>query len=84
VITSRAIDPVPEGAALERKRYRAVVTQASEGIFLVDADTKHFLEANAAFQNLLGYNQVLRLTYDVVVRTVKGLIISISERKDTA
>jgi len=38
---SRAIDPVPEGA-LERKRYRAVVTQASEGIFLVDADTKHF------------------------------------------
>jgi len=24
------------------KRYRAVVTQASEGIFLVDADTKRF------------------------------------------
>jgi PAS domain S-box-containing protein len=51
------------------KRYRAVVTQASEGIFLVDADTKRLLEANVAFQNLLGYTseEVLRLTlYDVV------------------
>jgi len=28
------------------KRYRAVVTQASEGIFLVDADTKRLLKAN--------------------------------------
>jgi len=44
------------------KRYRAVVTQASEGIFLVDADTKH-LEANAAFQNLHTSDQVLRLTF---------------------
>jgi len=38
----------------QEKRYRAVVTQASEGIFLVDADTKRLL-SNVAFQNLLGY-----------------------------
>ena len=53
------------------QRYRAVVAQASEGIFLVDADTKCVLEANAAFQNLLGYTscEVLRLTlYDVIAQ----------------
>lgn len=53
----------------KEERYRAVVAQASEGIFLVDANTKSFLEANAAFQNLLGYSskEVLGLTlYDVV------------------
>lgn len=36
-------------------RYRTLVTQASEGIFLVDIDTQQILEANAAFQKLLGY-----------------------------
>src|SRR5437764_80702 len=36
------------------QRYRAVVQQASESIFLVDAGTKKILEANAAFQKLLG------------------------------
>ena len=51
------------------ERYRAVVEQAAEGIFLVDADTRRVLEANAAYQNLLGYTseQILRLTlYDLV------------------
>lgn len=51
------------------ERYRAVVEQTSEGIFLVDANTKCILEANAAFQNLLGYTpeEILRLTfYDIV------------------
>ncbi len=51
------------------ERYRAVVAQASEGIFLIDADSRHFLEANKAFENLLGYTskEVLGLTlYDVV------------------
>ena len=53
------------------QRYRAVVAQAAEGIFLVNADTKCVLEANAAFENLLGYtsSEVLRLTlYDVVAQ----------------
>lgn len=51
------------------ERYRTVVTQAAEGIFLVDADTKQILETNAAFENLLCYTsaEVRSLTlYDVV------------------
>lgn len=53
----------------KEERYRAVVAQASEGIFLVDADSKYFLEANAALQNLLGYTseEVLGITlYDAI------------------
>lgn len=52
-----------------KARYKAVVVQAREGIFLLDADTKRFLEINAAFENLLGYSvaEILQLTlYDVV------------------
>ncbi|MDQ5851898.1 MAG: HAMP domain-containing protein, partial [Chloroflexota bacterium] len=37
------------------ERYRVVVEQASEGILLVDAETKQVLEMNPAFQALLGY-----------------------------
>lgn len=37
------------------QRYRTVVEQAAEGIFLLDARTKRVLEANAAFRNMLGY-----------------------------
>ncbi len=45
-----------EAALLENEqRYRAVVEQTSEGIFLVDARTHRILEANTACQNLLGY-----------------------------
>jgi diguanylate cyclase (GGDEF)-like protein/PAS domain S-box-containing protein len=52
------------------ERYRALVEQTSEGIFLVDADTKCILEANPAFRRLLGYTveEVLGLTlYDLKV-----------------
>ncbi|MCA1737912.1 MAG: PAS domain S-box protein, partial [Actinobacteria bacterium] len=51
------------------ERHRAVVEEAAEGILLVDVDTKRILEANAAYQNLLGYTaeEILGLTlYDVV------------------
>lgn len=51
------------------KRYRAVIRQTREGIFLVDAATKQILEANAAYCHLLGYNleETLELAlYDVV------------------
>ena len=51
------------------ERYRAVVEQAAEGIYLIDADTKHIVEANPEFQRLLGYDpeEVLGLTlYDIV------------------
>lgn len=51
------------------ERYRAVIEQISEGIFLVDAADKQIVEANAAYCKLLGYTtaEILRLTlYDVV------------------
>ncbi|MBA2714375.1 MAG: PAS domain S-box protein, partial [Rubrobacteraceae bacterium] len=53
------------------ERYRTVVKQAAEGIFVVDIDTKLILEANAAYRDLLGYTAKdmlgLGLTlYDVV------------------
>ncbi len=51
------------------ERYRAVVEQATEGILLVDVDSKRLLEANAAYQELLGYSseEILELTlYDLV------------------
>jgi len=37
------------------ERYRAVVEQTAEGIYLVDADSRQVLESNPAFQKLLGY-----------------------------
>ena len=45
-------------------RYRAVVEQAAEGSVLFDVDSKRALEANVAYQNLLGYTPeaILRLT----------------------
>ena len=51
------------------ERYRAVVKQASEGIFLIDTDTKTILETNRSFQDMLGYkpDEMFRLNiYDVV------------------
>lgn len=50
------------------ERYRAVVEQTTEAIFLVDARTGQFLEANAASQILLGYDydDLLRLTLDTI------------------
>ncbi len=39
------------------EKYRAVVEQTTDAIFLVDAQTGRFLDANAASQTLLGYSQ---------------------------
>ena len=53
----------------EKARYRAVVEQATDCIFLWDAKTQCLLEANTAFINLLGYSPdaILQLTiYDIV------------------
>jgi PAS domain S-box-containing protein len=63
----------PDGSYAElresEERYRAVVEQATEGILLVDVDTKCVLEANPAYRNLLGYGpeEIRSLTlYDLV------------------
>ncbi len=59
-----------EAALREREaRYRAVVEQVAEGIFLFDAATKRIAEANPAFCRLLGYTaeELAALTlYDLV------------------
>lgn len=38
------------------ERYRAVVEESAESIWLFDPETKRVLESNASFQNLLGYS----------------------------
>ena len=38
------------------ERYRAVVEQAAEGILLVDLETKRVIDANVAYQSLLGHS----------------------------
>lgn len=53
----------------QSEEYRKLVAQASESIFLVDADTKQILETNIAFENLLGLSPEVahKLTlYDLI------------------
>jgi len=61
---------IAESEQLEEKaRYQAVVEQATDCIFLWDAQTKRLLEANTAFRNLLNYSldAISQLTiYDII------------------
>ncbi|MBC7226288.1 MAG: PAS domain S-box protein [Thermoflexales bacterium] len=50
-----AIQSAQAARAESEARYRTVVEQASEGIALVDGQTRRFIEANAAFRSMLGY-----------------------------
>ena len=62
----------------EKARYQAVVEQATDCIFLWDAQTKHLLEANTAFRNLLNYSSdaISQLNiYDIIAYS-KDLIDS--------
>jgi diguanylate cyclase (GGDEF)-like protein/PAS domain S-box-containing protein len=52
-------------------RYRTIISQASDGIAIVDAISKRFLEVNPAFERLLGYDasEILNLSiYDIIVQ----------------
>ena len=56
-------------------RYRAIMEQSADGIFLLDPETRRIVEANAAFQRMLGYSaqEIVGLSqYDFVAveRTV--------------
>ena len=67
-----------EALLQSERRYRTVVKQAAEGIFIVDIDTKLILEANVAYRTLLGYTAQdmlgLGLTlYDVVAHDRKSI-----------
>ena len=45
-----------EALRQSEERYRAVVKQSTDGIYLVDADTRRILETNPALQKMLGYS----------------------------
>lgn len=75
--------------------YRTVIEQATENIFLVDAETRRIMESNPAFQETLGYTEeeLRNLTlYDIVAadrksidsnirRTLEQRYRSVGERK---
>ncbi len=44
-----------EALRQSEERYRKLVEQSAEGIFLCDAETRQVIESNAAFRDLLGY-----------------------------
>jgi PAS domain S-box-containing protein len=44
-----------EALSRSEERYRAVVEQSAEGLYLVDGVTRRILETNPALQNMLGY-----------------------------
>jgi PAS domain S-box-containing protein len=58
------------------ERYRAVIQQASEGIFLFDADTGLVIEANPALVRLLGYSAeaMSRMTIYDIVADDRGIV----------
>jgi len=56
-----------------QERYRAVVEQVAEGIFLLDTQTMRIIETNPTFQHLLGYTteELQHLTiYDIIADPV--------------
>ncbi|MEB3830353.1 EAL domain-containing protein [Phormidium sp. CCY1219] len=53
------------------RRYRAIIEQVSEGIFLLDVPSMRILEANPAYCQLLGYSEAelcTRTIYELVER----------------
>ncbi len=65
-----------EALRQSEERYRAVVEQAGEGIFLFDPQTKRVLEANPAFRAMFGYDseELRRITvYDLVPQDKEGV-----------
>jgi len=64
------------------ERYRAVVSQISEGIFLADVTTQKIIEANAAYCDLLGYSleKILELKLNDVIALDSEIVDSMIER----
>ena len=62
------------------ERYRALVEQSSDGILLIDIETKGIIEANPSYQELLGYTreELASLTlYDVTTSSSENIDDSI-------
>ena len=76
-LRTRAAHEQAEAARREsEERYRAVIEQSADGIYLIDPETKRVIEANAAFCSLLGYtpDQARRLTsFDIVEDTPQSV-----------
>ena len=70
-------------------RYRAVVEQSADGIYLVDVDTRCILEANPTFAKILGYqpDEVRGMSiYDIIAAdrpNIDQRFHEISERRDS-
>jgi PAS domain S-box-containing protein len=60
------------------ERYRSVIRQASEGIFLFETETGNVVDANPALLNMLGYSDLPRLTiYDIVADDREAVALNI-------
>jgi PAS domain S-box-containing protein len=46
---------IEEDLRQSEERYRAVIEQATDGIYLLDAETRRVVETNPSYQNMLGY-----------------------------
>src|SRR5215218_9980014 len=60
--------------------YRNVVEQVAENIFLLDPDTRHFIQANASLLHSLGYEagEIRRLSlYDIVAHDRESVDLNI-------
>ena len=69
-VAAGRLDAQKQFHAIE-ERYHAVVEQASDGIYLLDAETLAFLDANPAFCRMIG-----RSLDDLRSRSVKDLVVS--------
>ena len=86
----RGLDEIRERRARRRaekelreseERYRAVIEQATDGIYLLDAGTRRLVETNPSFQKLLGYTaDELRgmEVYDFVAHARQNIAYTIS------
>ncbi len=74
LLASRLLTSLHKHQEVER-RYRAVVEQSGEGIFLVDVDSLAVLDANNAFARLLGYSdrELIGLNLDDIFDRLPGI-----------
>ena len=67
---------------ISEERYRAVMEQSADGIFLVDPASRRILEGNQASQNLLGYTTEeirKKSLYDVMNQSQNSIDLEIRE-----
>lgn len=76
IVLFRRLACLPEEKHRSDSRYRTVIEQAGDGIFLVDAETGRLTEANSSLRRRLGYSadEIVGLKIeDILVETPAGL-----------